>query len=307
MNLFIVGNGFDLAHGRHTEYSDFHEYLKITYPEALHIEPSFNFSSTTLPDGSELYEQSEVVAFIMDVISRAEADGENWCDIENSLGMLDYANYYDDMSNLFDEDDKKYNPFHMAYNYEDVSNDFYKVTSKIKDLFSEWINTIQISDVIAKKSFEEIIDISNDYCISFNYTRILEKIYRMKNVFHLHGLQNSEIIIGHGILRTEFENIYTGTEDILWEIHHSLKKDTDKIIENWGSLFNSLNSVDKIYSHGFSFSDVDLPYIEKICEVIDTENITWFLNDYEDDTVRDKYMSRIRRCGYEGAFSVFSI
>ena len=307
MNLFIVGNGFDLAHGRLTAYSDFHEYLKVTYPEALHIEPSFNISSITLPDGSELYEQNEVVAFIIDVISRAETDGDNWCDIENSLGMLDYDNYYDDMSYLYDEDDISFNPFHMAYDYEDVSNDFYKVTSKIRDLFSEWINTIQISDVRAKKSFEEIIDISNDYFISFNYTRILEDIYRINNVFHLHGQQNSEIIIGHGVHRNEFESTYTGTEDTLWEIHHALKKDTGKVIEHWGSLFDSLNSVGKIYSHGFSFSDVDLPYIKKICEVINTENITWFLNDYEDDTTRDEYMSRIRRCGYEGEFSVFSL
>ena len=28
MNLFIIGNGFDIAHGLKTRYTDFAEYLK---------------------------------------------------------------------------------------------------------------------------------------------------------------------------------------------------------------------------------------------------------------------------------------
>lgn len=35
MNLFIIGNGFDLAHGLATKYNDFKEYLQKTYPQAI--------------------------------------------------------------------------------------------------------------------------------------------------------------------------------------------------------------------------------------------------------------------------------
>lgn len=32
--LFIIGNGFDLAHGMPTQYSDFRKFIVETYPEA---------------------------------------------------------------------------------------------------------------------------------------------------------------------------------------------------------------------------------------------------------------------------------
>ncbi|OGX77775.1 MULTISPECIES: bacteriophage abortive infection AbiH family protein [unclassified Exiguobacterium] len=306
MNLFIVGNGFDLAHFLPTKYENFHTYLKNTYPGALQTDLSFDISSITHPDGSEIFEANEVVAFIIDIISEAETNGDKWCDLENSLGKLDFEKYFDEMSYLYDEADDDFNEFHRAYDYEDVSSNFHDVIIKVKDLFAEWINSIKISDVKAKQTFKEILDTSNDYCINFNYTRVLEDIYGAKNVFHLHGQQNSEIIIGHGINQNE-DSRYIGTEDALWEIHHALKKDTSKVIEHWKSLFDSLNLVDKIYSHGFSFSDVDLPYIKRVCETVNTESVTWFLNDFEESIIREEYMNRIRRCGYRGAFSAFSL
>lgn len=52
-SLFVIGNGFDLAHGIKTSYEDFHQYLNDdNYPDALfdgYITPE----SRTIPDGSE--------------------------------------------------------------------------------------------------------------------------------------------------------------------------------------------------------------------------------------------------------------
>ncbi|MBZ5482420.1 hypothetical protein JGU65_24860 [Bacillus sp. T_4] len=42
-NLFIIGNGFDLAHRLPTSYKDFYKYLIKTYPNALNISLSFEF------------------------------------------------------------------------------------------------------------------------------------------------------------------------------------------------------------------------------------------------------------------------
>lgn len=307
MNLFIIGNGFDLAHSLPTSYENFHTYLKITYPKALQTSPSFSISSTTIPNGSEVYNDDEVVAFLLEVISRAEVDGDNWCNIEQSLGQLDFEEYFDEMSYLYDENDEDFNEWHMAYNYEDVSKNFYHVTIKIKVLFSEWINSIDISDIKANQNLYALLDAPNDYCINFNYTRVLEDVYGVENVFHIHGQQNNEIIIGHGVRKEDFENGYVGTEFSLAEIHSSLRKDTDKRIRENQTLFNSMGSVENIYSHGFSFSEVDLPYIKEICRVLDTHNITWYLNDYVDIDKRNTYIDRIRECGFKGDFSIFSI
>jgi len=54
-SLFVIGNGFDLAHEMKTSYEDFHQYLKETYPDA-----SFDGYNTPevsmMPDGGEAYD-----------------------------------------------------------------------------------------------------------------------------------------------------------------------------------------------------------------------------------------------------------
>lgn len=58
MNLVIIGNGFDLAHGLPTKYTDFHNYLEKTNPNCIdRLDLLFTF-------------------------------GEQWCDFENGLGHL---------------------------------------------------------------------------------------------------------------------------------------------------------------------------------------------------------------------------
>lgn len=307
MNLFIIGNGFDLAHKLPTSYKNFRLYLETKYPKVLNTTPTFNISSAMMPDGSESYDDDEVVAFLIDVISKAEDDGDNWCNIEQSLGYLDFDDYFDEMSYLYDEDDENFNEWQMASNYEDVSKNFGDAAVQVKKYFSEWINSIDITNVEVKQSLSDLIDASNDYVINFNYTKVLEDIYGVENVFHIHGEQNEDIIIGHGVEKEDFENNYIGTEDSLIEMHMSLRKDTTKIIQDNRSLFDSLGLVKNIYSHGFSFSDVDLPYIKEICSVLDTKDITWYLNNYDDDETRLDFINIIEKCGFKGNFSIFSI
>ena len=58
MNLVIIGNGFDLAHGLKTRYADFHNYLEKTDLDCIdRLDLLFTF-------------------------------GEQWCDFENGLGHL---------------------------------------------------------------------------------------------------------------------------------------------------------------------------------------------------------------------------
>ena len=67
---------------------------------------------------------------------------------------------------------------------------------------------------------------------------------------------------------------------------------------------NKQLEVDNIYSYGFSFSEVDLPYIRRICGSIETDNVVWYINDY--DKVKC-YRSIIKRCGFKGKLSKFRV
>lgn len=72
------------------------------------------------------------------------------------------------------------------------------------------------------------------------------------------------------------------------------------------NFFDSLDpGIKRIYSHGFSFGKVDLPYIEKICECLPTENMTWYLNDFDIDR-HEFYKKILKDAGFEGGFSTFS-
>ena len=42
-SLFIIGNGFDIAHGIPTKYRDFREFIIKSYPEAIKYRDEVTF------------------------------------------------------------------------------------------------------------------------------------------------------------------------------------------------------------------------------------------------------------------------
>lgn len=92
--LFIIGNGFDRAHGLRTSYEDFHQYLKITYPDANEEDEQLPGVFQT-PDGGIGCDDIEAVGFIMRLITQAEPNSEQWSALEESLGRLDFCEEFD--------------------------------------------------------------------------------------------------------------------------------------------------------------------------------------------------------------------
>ncbi|WP_340598892.1 bacteriophage abortive infection AbiH family protein (plasmid) [Priestia megaterium] len=319
-NLFIIGNGFDLAHGLPTSYEDFYQYLISKYPKALDTQLSYKIERTKMPDGTVDYNKNEVVAFLIDRISAAERDGENWCDIETSLGHLDFNNYIRELYSLVDKpketDDEDNLTIQRRYwKLTHACEIFYDITIKIQELFSEWINTIDISAISPMDSFIKLLDPSEDSFLTFNYTTVLEDIYGATEVKHLHGVQNGEIIFGHGEKKAEkhVNDPYQIIRPLLI-LHDDLKKDTQGIVSNDLSPFlnNLVESsfkndafIKRIYTYGFSFSRVDLPYVQEICLNIDTSNITWYLHTFHKDEERKGFEENIKECGFKGRFDTF--
>ncbi|MBE6119972.1 MAG: hypothetical protein E7189_05995 [Erysipelotrichaceae bacterium] len=62
----------------------------------------------------------------------------------------------------------------------------------------EWIESIDTSIVKPKRL--SLVE-SSDYFLSFNYTDLLEKIYKIEDVLHIHGavqsIDNIDPIMGH--------------------------------------------------------------------------------------------------------------
>lgn len=305
-SLFVVGNGFDLAHGIKTSYEDFHQYLKDNYPDA-HFNGYAAPEATMMPDGSISYEDVDVVGFLMEIITMAEPSGEKWSDLETSLGLLDLDEYLDNWTE--DEDDE--NEWHEVYRNQDLAACLVGAVLKITDYFAEWIDTIEIENISPKSDFEKLINKESDLFLTFNYTKTLEMLYQVKQVCHIHGEQGGDLLFGHGNDKDYYEaymSSHIGSEVSLQEMQDSLRKDTTGAINENQDFFNSISTrVDKIYSYGFSFSEVDEVYIREICSKFPTSNVTWYLNDYDDVSQRKRFEEILKACGFNGEIDTYHI
>ena len=303
--LFIIGNGFDLAHKLPTAYSCFHRYLQETYPGADEEYAGVPWAAIG-HHGEEVYDKNEVVGYLMQLLSRTAK--ENWSDFENALGDLDFS--YD----LFEPDeftdrDGEPNYFHTAYNNEDTASQLAGCVPQILDLFSEWVETIDIAKARPKAKFQRLIDPSHDLFLNFNYTQTLEELYGIQNVCHIHGMLGETLLVGHGAEPRFDDNHwspYIGSEDSIELIQNILRKDTAGALEKHRAFFQKLSSGSSaVYSYGFSFGKVDEVYIKEICQAAPTDSMVWYLHNYAADD-HERFKAVLRRCGFKGKIDTFN-
>ncbi|MCD8568930.1 MAG: bacteriophage abortive infection AbiH family protein [Geovibrio sp.] len=301
--LFIIGNGFDLAHKLKTKYSDFRDYLVKAYPNAT--PSSFIPEGSWSPRGGMYFEDDEVVSFYLDIIDSAE-NGQ-WKDLETALGVLDYTSCLPSGENYDEDGDPDYR--RNALCNEDNSEPLYYIFQKFPYFLKQWIQTIQVNTAKAQNKFKELISNKTDFFLTFNYTDTLEQLYMVEQVCHIHGTLPSELIIGHGADSFDFEELnieHYGAESSIRETHEILRKQTNIAFDTNMSFFTSLKNISSIYSYGFSFSDVDLIYLKKICSLLPTENIVWYLNCFDSFDEREKLKTKITKCGFKGKFGSFN-
>lgn len=308
MNLFIIGNGFDLAHGLKTSYEDFHNYLRQTYPDA-NTDEFIMPEVSVAPGGAEAIDDETAVGFIMRLFSQTE--GCRWRDVETTLGLLDFWECFEGISYVRDSDgDIHY--WKQVYQNEDTALHLVLPTQRISQYFSDWIGTIgNYSRIPKKDGFTRLINANEDLFLTFNYTETLERVYGTKNVCHIHGKQGEKILFGHGNdtdYSEEIMHAYIGAENILGEIQGSLRKNTNGALRDHRGFFDKIDSrVDRVYTYGFSFLQVDGVYVEAICRRLANPNVVWYLNAYDGEIERCRYMRLLRKCGYRGRFGTYSV
>lgn len=317
--LFIIGNGFDIQHGVKSKYSDFHSFIRSIYMNEEILDNSVNeflpwrYSVPRSNGVLGKFDKSElrnVFGFLDYCLTKSENKeplfnfyiNSDWSSVESTLANLDLREFFSGESNLsthFSEEDK-------AYDIAECFKYLYKI-------FWIWVKEINIDSIKPIQAFQELFDCENDIFFTFNYTRTLEDIYGVKQVRHVHGEQGKEILFGH----EKEVNIeaYCRKNGIPSCCEHAIKvlmeiteKDTEKnsIYLDYYYLFLDKDITD-IYSYGFSFADVDLPYIRDICKAIDTSQVVWHLSDFDSIKKRNDFMQRIFECGFKGRFTTFEI
>lgn len=286
MNLFIIGNGFDIAHNLQTSYINFRDYL---------IEEEWEFL--------DLFEEMYGCHLDMD---RRLAERYLWKDFENNLSSFDGDNIIDSATSIelgLDGGD-----FYIEDTLDSYWESIYKYIYKLGDYLKLWIKSIDINcctqtDLICKNN--------DDLFLSFNYTSLLEEIYEIQEeqILHIHGSVSEtyeDLIIGHGnsdiinnyreqarSAKNQFDEKQSSICNALAAYCESILKEVKSNIFFNSGFFQRLNEVNQVLVIGHSIGNVDLPYFKEIREKTN-ENTIWkiyFYDDSEESTLKDKIVS----------------
>lgn len=265
MKLFILGNGFDLAHGIESRYFDFREFLVENQPSFL-----YEFESNYYFDSIEL-----------------------WRDFESNLSRVDEQAIFDNaiVASDLDADYDSGTDDGLSY----YLNEQYSYINRLNSYVYQWAKNIHID---VNKVFREGLWNNNDLFITFNYTMVLENVYDIKqrNILHLHGAVegfNGEPIIGHGdyqlieenrVKAYKLENKFKPKEASIYNAisnyYERTLKDVNKFISYNRTFFEErLKDVTEVYIIGHSMGQVDIPYFKKIRENVNENsiwNVVWY-------------------------------
>lgn len=278
--LYIIGNGFDKHHGMACGYNDFKKWLKdnriSVYDNLTRIYgdlsddwwSKFEESLTDFDPDKFPFEVADAGFFkqLNKLVERYGDEGRAFID--------DYEANRGSVTNQFDRA-SEIARFEMRHLKDDLC-----------DAFGEWVKDIVLPDVSKKNCNLD----DNAVFFTFNYTRTLEDLYGMDDdqVVHLHGsVDNGVFVIGHNMTAEEMQerdldkHMYDRDPDddegedearmAMFEVAEELKKPVEDIIQEHRDDFNSLGSIKEIEVLGFSYSPIDLPYLERVFEVTGTE------------------------------------
>lgn len=272
--LILIGNGFDIWQNLDTSYKSFERYYEAHLDEVLkrfHLKKyiKYNDDGTIAVDSEgNTITYSDVELFYGDPFKPQKLDHTFWWNLETSMDKID-----DQQINYFFGRDGVKNIKRCAENAQKI----------LKEMFRDWVATIQISDEISKYAFGD-----NVLFVNFNYTDTLLKRFGVEEVneFHIHGVANDKesIIVGHATHpeypyeplrlfknRPRMEGLYY-IEEFLYNSDKHIEDNYMKLQMFCGLHGARIENIKKIFVLGLGFGDADLGYIKHL--IYETQGIS---------------------------------
>ena len=247
-HLYIIGNGFDLHHDIPSSYYYYMHWLWCIYPElADEIERTF--------EGAE--------------------EDAWWSDFERHLAKVDCT--YDITVPIYPDFEVEGIEL-KGTNSPDRLAALYKAIQKT---FIKWANGL--NDCLPAIHPDLPLDTDAAF-LTFNYTDTLQDVYHIPDsqILHIHGnvSRGEYVIIGHDSTgdyypekQFEMVDFKNAPYEVAKEIT-AFRKPTSRIIDINRQWFKSLKDVELITVCGFSFSNVDIPYMQEIIKHV-SEDAKW--------------------------------
>ncbi len=273
-HLYIIGNGFDIHTGLATRYADFQLWLENSYPF--------------------IYENMQAVYDI---------DAEWWNDFEVQLGNLDikkFVSAYTPPGKPVDEiiaeakrkreSVERYNILPSLHFDSYCSKRLKGLLDVLQYCFEEWVDNCHRSITDPKYVH---IEKEDSYFINFNYTDVLEILYKIpeERVHHIHGRssKHERLIYGHNKLLYGTSMSYD-EEQVSFELNKYHKNPYEHIFKHQ-KLQKIIKDVEYVHIYGFSFSAVDVDYMDWFFNNVSATSqweVSWFSN--EDKNRIDKFI-----------------
>ena len=94
------------------------------------------------------------------------------------------------------------------------------------------------------------------------------------------------------------------------ELNARLRKNVEDILKEKRTIdfLNRIEktNVEKVFSYGFSYGDVDMPYMKEICKHLGNKAI-WSFNNYDSEEKISVFEDKLRKAGFSGSFDRFEV
>ena len=302
-HLYIIGNGFDKHHWIESGFDDFGRWLEENH--------------------SSLFYQLVSIYSI--------SDEKEWQQFEHILGELNVTYQVEEIMEdrrpnwmSLPDDDRAFNNAKRDYEAapEVARYTFEDLFEEVRYTFVEWINQLNEPERKQMITMEK-----NSTFVTFNYTDTLESLYKIaaNQIIYIHGCakRGEKLELGHGKtvedIQSEYysqipedvdspeqiEHFYANAndwveEDTYMEIIQRLadqRKPVEDLIGKLNKLLlDNMTDIVHIHIYGFSFSDIDMPYIATIANHINRNRVMWEVTYYADDEAM-RFCSQLESLG----------
>ena len=288
--LYIIGNGFDVAHGLHTDYWKFRTYLEKHHPDFLsQFEKLYGIQQL---DDTEPWYTIKAQERWNQAVNK-----DLWSAFEELMGHPDITDMLNFSSCILDDMDLEGGNIGIRDTMDTYWREQFGFVKLLQDYLKEWIEQIDTSGILPRKT--ELICNDEDYFLNFNYTDVLERVYQIDDVTHIHGsVENvSDIspIMGHSNKTErerhrqsakeadeEYNEGESSIQDAIADYLEAIFKDTSSIINFHSRFFRNLNKIEHVIIIGWSAGSVDIPYLLKINESV-RKDTKWTVYCYNNE------------------------
>ena len=294
--LYIIGNGFDRQHGLKTSYWDFRIYLeKYAQDFLMELEEIYDFAPFEKLD--KRFKHNKIKQSNRENIIYNEL----WKEFEHNLGEASDGRFLDFSDSIVSQLGLEGGLIGVKDTLDQYWEEQYEFIKNLNYYLRRWIRQVRLYK--AKPLKIEFLHNVEDYFFTFNYTNVLERIYKINNnrIIHIHGglspYCETEPVLGHGnykaieVYREKAKDASKMYDEANQSIYNAIAnyyertwKNTNSCLKTHDVFYDNIKCVDKVEIIGHSFGNVDLPYFNYLKQRI-SDNAEWCFYCHTDEDI----------------------